>query len=63
MKPRLILMFKDGAEFCTPDMIGMSKARVTELRNGFFRAMPAGWLRDSLGQFLSGNKTAATGKP
>jgi hypothetical protein len=57
------LMFTDGAEFFTPEMTGMSKARLTELRNGFFRAMPAGWLRDSLGQFLTGNKTAATAKP
>ena len=37
------LMFTDAAEFFTPEMIGMSKARLTELRNGFFRAMPAGW--------------------
>jgi hypothetical protein len=45
------LMFT-GADFFTPDMIGMSKARLAELRHGFFRAMPAGWLRDNLGQSL-----------
>jgi hypothetical protein len=44
------LMFTDGAEFFTPEMIGMSQARLLELRNGFYRTMPAGWLRDNLGQ-------------
>jgi hypothetical protein len=39
-------------------MIGMSQARLAELRNGFFRAMPSGWLRDSLGQTLGVNRTA-----
>jgi len=53
------LMFTDGAEFFTPEMIGMSQARLAELRNGFFRAMPSGWLRDSLGQTLGVNRTAA----
>jgi hypothetical protein len=57
------LMFTDSAEFFTPDMIGMSRARLTDLRNGFFRAMPAGWLRDSLGQFLMVNNTAAAAPP
>jgi len=52
------LMFTDGAEFFTPEMIGMSQARLAELRNGFFRAMPSGWLRDSLGQTLGVNRTA-----
>lgn len=50
------LMFTDGAEFFTPEMIGMSNARLAELRAGFYRAMPAGWLRDSLGQTLSASK-------
>ncbi|HEX3991968.1 MAG TPA: hypothetical protein VHX39_12430 [Acetobacteraceae bacterium] len=47
------LMFTEGAEFFTPEMIGMSQARLAELRNGFFRTMPAGWLHDSLGRTLS----------
>ena len=50
------LMFTDSSEFFTPDMIGMSNARLTELRAGFYRAMPAGWLRDSLGQTLGVSK-------
>lgn len=53
------LMFTDGPEFFTPEMIGMNKTRLAGLRNGFFRAMPAGWLRDSLGQDLNANGTAA----
>jgi hypothetical protein len=52
------LMFTDGAEFFTPDMIGMSPARLAELRIGFFRTMPSGWLRDSLGRTLGVNRTA-----
>jgi hypothetical protein len=57
------LMFTDSAEFFNPGMIGMSKARLSELRNGFFHAMPAGWLRDSLGQVLNLSKTATTSHP
>ena len=52
------LIFTDGAEFFVPEMIGMSEARLAELRNGFFRSMPAGWLRDNLGQTLGVNQTA-----
>jgi hypothetical protein len=52
------LMFTDGAEFFTPEMIGMGQARLAELRNGFYRTMPVGWLRDSLGQTLGVNQTA-----
>jgi len=51
------LMFTDSAEFFTPEMIGMSEARLAELRNGFYRTMPAGWLRDCLGQTLGVNQT------
>jgi hypothetical protein len=54
------LMFTDDAEFFTPDMVGMSKGRLAELRNGFYRSMPAGWLRDSLGQTLGVNQTSGT---
>ena len=57
------LMFTDGAEFFTPDMIGMSKARLADLRNGFWKTMPPGWLRDSLGQSLSANRAAVTAHP
>lgn len=57
------LMFTYSADFFTPDMIGMSKARLGDLRNGFLRTMPAGWLHDSLGQFLSTNKTAVAAHP
>jgi hypothetical protein len=53
------LMFTDSAEFFTPEMIDMSKARLAELRSGFFQAMPVGWLRDSLGQTLGVNGMAA----
>jgi hypothetical protein len=51
------LMFTDDAEFFTPEMIGMSEARLAELRNGFYRTMPVGWLRESLGQVLGLNQT------
>jgi hypothetical protein len=53
------LMFTDSAEFFSPDMIGMSKARLAELRYGFQRAMPPGWLRDSLGQGVNADKATA----
>lgn len=53
------LMFTDGAEFFTPEMIGMSPARLTQLRIGFFRSMPVGWLRDSLGRRLGIDQTSA----
>jgi hypothetical protein len=54
------LMFTDDAAFFTPDMIGMSTGRLTELRSGFYRAMPAGWLRDSLGATIGVNETAVS---
>ena len=57
------LMFTDSPEFFTPEMIGMGKSRLAELRNGFYRTMPAGWLRDSLGQTLTLSKTAAGAHP
>ena len=56
------LIFTDGAEFFAPQVIGMSQARLAELRSGFFRTMPAGWLRDSLGQTL-GLTPVATERP
>ena len=46
------LMFTDSAEFFTPEMIGMTKPRLAELRATFHRTMPAGWLRDDLGQAI-----------
>jgi hypothetical protein len=52
------LMFTDGAEFFTPEMIGMAQTRLAELRNEFFRTMPVGWLRDSLGLAPGVNQTA-----
>jgi hypothetical protein len=52
------LIFTDSVEFFTPEMIGMSKGRLVELRNGFFRTMPVGWLRDNLDQTLGANQTA-----
>jgi hypothetical protein len=57
------LMFTDSPKFFTPDMFGLSKGRSAELRNGFFRTMPGGWLRDSLGQTLNIDKAAAPAKP
>jgi hypothetical protein len=52
------LMFTDSPEFFTPEMIGMTNPRWAELRSGFYRSMPSGWLRDSLGQTLTANRTA-----
>jgi hypothetical protein len=57
------LMFTYNPEFFTADMIGMAKGRLSDLRNGFFRSMPASWLRDSLGQHLSANKGIAAAHP
>ncbi|MSP00677.1 MAG: hypothetical protein EXR07_06455 [Acetobacteraceae bacterium] len=51
------LMFTENAAFFTPDMIGMTKGRLVELRTGFYRTMPAGWLRDDLGRAIGANKT------
>jgi hypothetical protein len=56
-------MFTENGDFFTPDMIGMSKARLAELRTGFARSMPAGWLRDSLNQTLAGSKASAAAGP
>jgi hypothetical protein len=53
------LIFTDGAEFFTPDMIGMSETRLAELRSGFFLKMPAGWLHDNLGQTLGLSRKTA----
>jgi hypothetical protein len=54
------LMFTDSPEFFTPEMFAMSKGRLNELRTGFYHAMPAGWLRDSLGQSLAVSRPAAS---
>jgi hypothetical protein len=54
------LMFTDDAAFFTPDMVGMGSGRLTELRTGFYRSMPPGWLHDSLGATLGVNQTAAS---
>ena len=53
------LIFTDGAEFFAPQLIGMTQARLTELRSLFFRTMPAGWLRDSARQAPVLNPVAA----
>jgi hypothetical protein len=57
------LMFTNSPEFFTPEMFGMSAARVAELRAGFFRSMPSGWLRDSLGHDLRAGTTPAAAPP
>jgi hypothetical protein len=58
------LMFTEDPEFFTPDMVGMTKGRLNELRTGFFRAMPAGWLRDSLGHSLNASEpTTSSASP
>ncbi len=57
------LMFTYSPEFFTPEMIGMSKARLAELRAEFYQAMPPGWLRDSLGRTLNLGTSAATDRP
>jgi len=54
------LMFTDDPEFFKPEMVGMTKARLSELRVGFWRAMPPGWLRDSLASDLAVTKAAAS---
>jgi hypothetical protein len=57
------LIFTDSGEFFTPEMVGMGKARLAELRKGFLAAMPAGWLHDSLGQTLNAAKATAAARP
>jgi hypothetical protein len=42
------LMFTRDPLFFTPDMVGMSRARLAELQRRFGAGMPAGWLRDLL---------------
>jgi hypothetical protein len=54
------LIFTDDTDFFAPGMIDMGKPRLAELRAGFYRTMPAGWLRDSLGQTLGVNKAVVT---
>jgi hypothetical protein len=54
------LMFTGSPTFFSPDMVGMSTTRLWELRTGFFRSMPSGWLHDSLGRFLTANGVAAS---
>jgi hypothetical protein len=53
------LMFTDDPEFFKPEMVGMTRGHLNELRMGFWRTMPQGWLRDSLGASLGVNKAAA----
>jgi hypothetical protein len=57
------LMFTYSPDFFTPDMVGMGKGRLAELRNGFYKTMPAGWLRDSLGQYLNAKGATAAAHP
>lgn len=57
------LMFTDNKDFFAPGMIGMSRLRLDDLRRGFYRAMPPGWLRNRLGDVLTGGKTAAGAGP
>lgn len=47
------LMFTENPDFFKASMVGMSDVRVAALRTNFHRNMPAGWLRDSLGQSLN----------
>ena len=47
------LMFTKSPEFFKPDMVGMTPARLTELRSLYLSSMPPGWLRDRLNQFLA----------
>ena len=57
------LMFTYSPDFFAPGMIGMSRARLNEIRAAFFRTMPGGWLRDGLGQYLAENKPSSPIKP
>lgn len=58
------LMFTHSPEYFTPAMIGMTRARLNELRAAFHRTMPRGWLRDSLGAFPNdGGKAAGAPVP
>ncbi len=57
------LMFTDSVEFFTPEMFGLSKTRLAELRKGFLASMPAGWLHDSLAQTLNVSKATAAARP
>jgi hypothetical protein len=42
------LMFTQDPTFFTSDKVGMTPARLAELRKRFLAGMPTGWLRDVL---------------
>ena len=55
------LVFTDHPDFFAPSMIGMNPVRLNALRQAFYRTMPGGWLRDSLGRVLNDEKNPRNG--
>lgn len=51
------LMFTRDPLFFTPDMAGLTRARLTELQEKFLAGMPAGWLRDVLASYRTATAT------
>ncbi len=51
------LMFTRDPLFFTPDMAGLTPARLTELQEKFLAGMPAGWLRDVLASYRTATTT------
>ena len=51
------LMFTRDPLFFTPDMAGLTPARLAELQGKFLAGMPAGWLRDALASYRTATAT------
>jgi hypothetical protein len=51
------LMFTRDPLFFTPDMAGLSRARLAELQEKFLAGMPAGWLREVLASYRTATAT------
>jgi len=51
------LMFTRDPMFFTPDMAGLTRARLTELQDKFLAGMPAGWLREVLASYRTATAT------
>jgi hypothetical protein len=51
------LMFTRDPLFFTPDMAGLTPARLAELQEKFLAGMPAGWLRDALASYRTATAT------
>ena len=51
------LMFTRDPLFFTPDMAGLTRARLAELQEKFLAGMPAGWLREVLASYRTATAT------